>query len=66
MAAVDPSKLDALRAKLEQRKACEKRAFDSSMQLIEDAQVDAETLIRAVKMMNQYFLFISLPSSRLR
>ena len=66
MATVDPSKLDALRTKIEQRKACEKKAFDTSMQLIDDAKVDEETLIHAVRMMRQYFLFISLLSSRLR
>jgi hypothetical protein len=56
MATGDQSKLDAFRGKVEQRKACEKKAFNTCMQLIEDDKVDNETLINAVR--DQYFLLI--------
>ncbi len=49
MSTVDQTKIDAFRAKIEQRKACEKKAFDICMKLIEEDKVDNEILINAVK-----------------
>jgi hypothetical protein len=54
------AKIDAFRAKVEQRKACEKKAFDTCMQLIEADRVDEETLINAVNNIYYCFLFINI------
>jgi hypothetical protein len=48
MTTTEQTKLDAFRAKIEQRKACEKKAFDTCMKLIEEDKVDDETLINTV------------------
>ena len=48
MITADQTRIDAFRAKIEQRKACEKKAFDTCMQLIEEEKVSDETLINAV------------------
>lgn len=44
------SKVEILRAKIDQRKAAEKKAFDTSVKLIEADTVDEETLIKSVMM----------------
>jgi len=48
MTTIEQTKIDTFRAKIEQRKACEKKAFDTCMQLIEADKVDDEILINAV------------------
>lgn len=48
MTTAEQTKLDAFRAKIEQRKACERQAFNTCMKLIEEDQVDQDTLINAV------------------
>lgn len=48
MSTVDQARIDAFRAKIEQRKACEKKAFQTSMQLIEEEKVNDDTLMNAV------------------
>jgi len=48
MSTVDQARIDAFRAKIEQRKACEKKAFHTSMQLIEEEKVNDDTLMNAV------------------
>ncbi len=48
MTTTEQTKIDAFRAKIEQRKACEKKAFNTCLQLIEEDKVDNETLINAV------------------
>jgi hypothetical protein len=45
-------KIDAFRAKIEQRKACEKKALDTSIHLIEEDKVDNETLMNAVNIID--------------
>ncbi len=42
------AKIDVFRTKIEQRKACEKKAFDTCMQLIEEDNVENDVLINAV------------------
>lgn len=49
MSTVDQTKLDLFRAKVEQRKACEKKAFETSMELIDHDIVNEETLINTVR-----------------
>ncbi|CAF2382003.1 unnamed protein product [Rotaria sp. Silwood2] len=53
MATVEQTKLDAFRAKIEQRKACEKKAYNICMQLIEEDKVDHEILINAAILIDQ-------------
>ncbi|CAF0822018.1 unnamed protein product [Rotaria sordida] len=53
MATAELTKIDAFRAKIEQRKACEKKAYDTCMQLIEEDKVDNETLINAATLIDQ-------------
>jgi len=48
MTTTEQAKIDAFRAKIEQRKACEKKAFNTCIQLIEEDKVDNETLINTV------------------
>ena len=55
MTAAEQAKFDVFRAKVEQRKACEKKAFDTCMQLIEADKVESDVLINAVKI--NYFCF---------
>jgi hypothetical protein len=50
MTTAEQTKIDAFRAKIEQRKACEKKALDTCLQLIEQDKVDNETLINAVNL----------------
>ena len=49
MSTVDQSKLDLFRVKVEQRKACEKKAFETCMQLIDPDKVDDQTLMNTVE-----------------
>ncbi|CAF0760808.1 unnamed protein product [Adineta steineri] len=53
MTTTEPTKLDTFRAKIEQRKACEKKAFDTCIKLIEEDKVDNETLINAAILIDQ-------------
>jgi hypothetical protein len=55
MATVDQTKIDAFRAKIEQRKACEKKALTTCMQLIEEDSIDNETFMNAVWIMHSVF-----------
>ena len=48
MSSTEQSKTDAFRAKIEQRKAHERQAMNTSIHLIEQDKVDNETLINAV------------------
>ena len=48
MTSANSAKLEAFRTKIEERKACEKRAFDTCLQLIDADQVDPATLLSAV------------------
>jgi hypothetical protein len=52
MTTIEQTKIDAFRAKIEQRKACEKKAFDTCMQLIEEDKVENDVLINAVKIID--------------
>ncbi|CAF1356688.1 unnamed protein product [Adineta ricciae] len=49
----DKSRIEELRAKIEQRKACEKRALDTSLTLIETDKVTTETLITSANLIDQ-------------
>ncbi|CAF4506385.1 unnamed protein product [Rotaria sp. Silwood1] len=53
MATAEQTKIDAFRAKIEQRKACEKKAYNICMQLIEEDKIDHETLINAAILIDQ-------------
>lgn len=63
MSSADQTKIEILRRKINERKACEKRAFETCVKLIEANQVDDETLIQSVKSMidekisNEFFSF---------
>jgi len=59
MATVDQTKIDAFRAKIEQRKACEKKAMNTCIQLIEEDKIDNETFMNAVWIMHPCFLSIN-------
>lgn len=52
MTTAEQTRIDAFRAKIEQRKACEKKAFDTCMQLIEEDKVDDNTLINSVNIID--------------
>jgi hypothetical protein len=56
MSTAEQARIDAFRAKIEQRKACEKKAFDTCMQLIEADKVENDVLINSV-MFNDLLLF---------
>ena len=60
----DQSKAEAFRTKIEQRKACEKKAMNTAISLIEEDKVTNETLINAVidnvSEILAFFLFIYL------
>jgi len=55
MSTVDQAKIDTFRAKIEQRKACEKKAMTTCMQLIEEDKIDNETFMNAVWVMHPVF-----------
>ena len=48
MTSENSAKLDGFRTKVEQRKAHEKKAFETCLQLIDAERVNEETLINAV------------------
>lgn len=60
MTTVEQSKIDAFRAKIEQRKACEKKAIDTSIHLIEADKIDDETLINSVNIINLSFSLVNI------
>ena len=53
----DKSRIEELRTKIEQRKACEKRALDISLTLIETDKVTTETLITSVTAKSRKYFF---------
>lgn len=55
MSEINPTKLDVFLAKVEQRKACEKKAFETSMILIDPDKVNDETLINTVRIIMSSF-----------
>jgi hypothetical protein len=53
MTTTEQTKIDVFRTKIEQRKACEKKAFDTCMQLIEEDNVENDVLINAAILIDQ-------------
>ncbi|CAM4862447.1 unnamed protein product [Rotaria socialis] len=53
MTSVDQTKIDAFRAKIEQRRACEKKAINTCLHLIDEDKVDHETLKNAAILIDQ-------------
>ena len=61
MTTAEQARIDEFRAKIEQRKACEKKAFDTCMQLIETDRVENDVLINSVMFKcDLCLLFISI------
>ena len=48
MSNIDQTKFNVFLAKVEQRKACEKKAFETSMELIDQDKVNDQTLMNTV------------------
>ncbi|CAF3916838.1 unnamed protein product [Rotaria magnacalcarata] len=53
MTSVDQTKIDAFRAKLEQRRTCEKKAINTCLHLIDEDKVDHETFMNAAILIDQ-------------